>query len=330
VDLTETRLFRTGSTYASHGETYRLAVLYGQELDVLAPLFRDVFGSERFTPEWIRRKYAWEWDGTRAFACAAFAENGQPAAAVGVLPWPFRHGERVELAAQIGESSTATEYRGRGLFVRVVELAHEVCDAVGMSFVIRFPNELSFPITISKLGYTHLGDLVEFQQPVRTVWVERAARRAGLGSPYDRRVERVTSPFAESDPGLMSSVLAEGHAGVERNPAFLAYKSAFGGSRVLSLEGARVWLAVRHGLLVGDVAAESDAELGRTLDSLARLARRLGAHRVLFQASGDIRLSRVLATRLQEAGRRPVAYLDLRSRIPSEALRFTLGDIDTF
>ena len=29
-------------------------------------------------------------------------------------------------------------------------------------------------------------------------------------------------------------------------------------------------------------------------------------------------------------GRRPVAYYDFDSRIPPDALRFTLGDIDTF
>jgi hypothetical protein len=247
-----------------------------------------------------------------------------------VLPWPFRHGDRTELAAQIGESSTATAHRGRGLFVRLVQLAHEVCDAAGMAFVIRFPNENSFPITVSKLGYTHLGDLVEFRQPVKTIWAERAAGRAGLGAAHGRYAARVMRSASEPGPALVSSVLAEGYAGVDRDPEFLAYKATFGGGRVLRLDGARAWLAVRHGMLVGDVEAPSDDELGRGLDALTSVARRLGVHRLLFQASGDLRLARVLAGRIPEGGRRPVAYFDLRSRIPPDALRFTLGDIDTF
>lgn len=328
--MSDAGLIPAGAGFSSRGETYRLAVLSGDEIVVLAPLLQEVFGPRGFTPEWLRRKYAWQREDVGAFACVAFAANGEPAAAVGVLPWPFRHGDRTELAAQIGESSTAPAHRGRGLFVRLVQLAHEVCDAAGLSFVIRFPNENSFPITVAKLGYTHLGDLVEFRQPVKTVWTERLASRVGLDTAYGGYVARVERRLAEAAPTALSSVLAEGFAGVDRDREFLAYKASFGGSHVLNLDGVRVWLSVRHGVLVGDVEAPSDAELARGLDALTRLARRLGVHRLLFQASGDLRLARVLATRLPEAGTRPVAYLDIRSRIPPDALRFTLGDIDTF
>ena len=321
---------QTTATFESRGATYRLAALYGAEIETLVPLFREVFPTGGFTVDSVRRKYAWEPNGIRAFACAAFAETGEPAAAVGVLPWPIRHGDRVEVAAQIGESSTAPAHRGRGLFVRLVQLAHEVCEAAGMAFVVRFPNHLSFPLTVSKLGYTHLGDLVEFRWPVSTVPLERAARRLRLGGAFDRYAGRVTGRFVEPDPAPLSSVLDEGFGGVDRDAGFLAYKAAFAGSRVLRIGDARVWLRVHHGLVVGDAAAASDAELGRALDELPRLARRLGAHRILFQASPDLRLARSLAGRLPEAGRRPVAYYDFDSRIPPDALRFTLGDIDTF
>jgi len=319
-----------GTEFVARGGTYRLAVLHGDEIAVLAPLLREVFGERGFSAEWLHRKYDLERDGMRAFACVAFAADGGPAAAVGVLPWPFRHGDRTELAAQIGESSTAPAHRGRGLFVRLVQLAHQVCDSSGVAFVIRFPNENSFPITVSKLGYVHLGDLIEFRQPVQTLWTERLAGRLALDSAYLRYAARVVRPYEETAPGLLNSALDEGYAGVDRDSAFLAYKARFGGSRVLALGETRVWLALRHGALVGDVAAPSDDELARGLDALGRLARRLGVHRLLVQGSGDLRLSRVLATRLPESGRRPVAYFDLRSRIPRDALRFTLGDIDTF
>ena len=114
--------------------------------------------------------------------------------------------------------------------------------------------------------------------PVHTLWAERLSRRAGLGEAYDRHFERLTDPILATEPPLASSVLAEGFAGVDRDRAFFDYKTAFGGSRVVNLEGARVWLAVRHGALVGDMSAASDVELGRGLDALQRLARRLGAH----------------------------------------------------
>ena len=318
------------TSLTSRGETYRIAVLYGRQIDVISPLLLEVFGPRGFTPDWVRRKYACERDGRRAFACVAFAEQGRPVAAVGALPWPIRYGDRVELATQLADCATSPAHQGRGLHVRLVQLVHEVSAGAGMTFVFRFSNDLSFAITTSKLGYTPLDELAEYHWPIRTVWAERVARRARLGSGYDRHVARVTEPHVDSGAPLASTVLAQGHAGVERDRAFFDYKEAFGGSRILSLADARVWLTVRHGLLVGDMDAGSDAELDRGLDALARLARRLGAHRILFQASPDIRLSRHLSTRLPQARTRHISCFDLSSKIPAGALRFTFGDIDTF
>jgi GNAT superfamily N-acetyltransferase len=314
----------------SRGETYRIGVLYGREIEIISPLLVEVYKRRAFTPDWVRRKYDCERDGARAFACVAFTEDGRPVSTVGAIPWPFRYGEYVELAAQLADSATSPAHQGRGLHVRLMQLLHEVCAAAGMTFVLRFSNALSFAITTTKLGYTPLDDLVEYDWPIRTVWVERAARRAGLGGAYDRRFERVIARYLDSGHPLASSGLAEGYAGVERDRAFFDYKEAFGGSRVLTLDETRVWVVVRHGLLVGDMAAPSDDALGRGLDALEGMARRLGAHRVLVQASGDIRLARYLATRLPETRRRRASYFDLGTKIPTEALRFTLGDLDTF
>jgi predicted N-acetyltransferase YhbS len=318
------------TSLTSRGETYRIAVLYGPEIEVVSPLLLEVFGPRGFTPDWVRRKYACERDGARAFACVAFAADGRPVAVVGALPWPMRYGERRELATQLADCATSPAHQGRGLHVRLVELVHEVSAAAGMTFVFRFSNDLSFAITTSKLGYTPLDELAEYNWPVRTVWAERVARRIGQGAAYDRHVERVTHPLLDAEPPLASTVLAEGHAGVDRDRAFFDYKEAFGGSRVVNLDGARVWLTVRHGLQVGDMDADTDEELGRGLDALTRLARRLGVHRLLFQAAPDIRLSRFLATRLPQTRTRHISCFDLSSKIPSHSLRFTFGDIDTF
>jgi GNAT superfamily N-acetyltransferase len=328
--VTEGSPVREDTIYESRDATYRIAVLYGREIQVISPLLVEVYGRRAFTPDWVRRKYDCERDGARAFACVAFAPDGRPVATVGAIPWPFRYGAYVELAAQLADSATSPAHQGRGLHVRLMQLLHEVCAAAGMTFVLRFSNALSFSITTTRLGYTPLDDLVEYDWPIRTPWVERVARRVGLGDAYDRRFERLTASHLDPGVALASSVLAEGYAGVERDRAFFDYKEAFGRSRVLTLDDASVWLALRHGVLVGDMTAPSDRALGRGLDELERLARRLGAHRILVQASGDIRLSRYLATRLPETRRRRVSYFDLGTKLPAEALRFTLGDIDAF
>ena len=297
----------------------------------LLPLFRDAFGPGRFTAEWLAKKYECEQHGVSGFSCVAFAEDGQPAGSVGVLPWPVRFGDRVEAAGQMVDVATGSAHRGRGLFVRLAEMAREVCETAGLSFLYGFPNEAAYPIWVNKLGYEHIHDLVEHRLPVRTLWAERVARRTGaLRSLYEQYVERTLNAYAAADAVLENSLVRDGYAGIERDAAFVAYKSSFAGSRVVAVAGGRAWLNVRHGLLVGDLEASSDADLAATARALQRLARRLGVHHIVFQASKDTRFSPPLGNLFRSGPGMPVIYRNLNSQIPSEKLRFTFGDFDNF
>ena len=317
--------------YESKGAKYRLAVLRGSELATLLPLFTDAFGSGRFTAEWLERKYACEYDGLRAFCCVAFGEDGMPAGSVGVLPWPARYGDRVEGAGQMVDVATGSAHRGRGLFVRLAELAREVCGDAGLSFLFGFPNEAAYPIWMNKLGYEHIHDLLEHRLRVRTIWAERVARRVSpLRSPYERYVERTLTTRAVDGRALENSLLRDGFAGIERDDAFFDYKFRFTGSRIVGLDGGRAWLNLQRGLFVGDLEAASNGDFARTARALQHLAARLGTHQILFQASKDTRFSAALGTRFEQTAGLPVIYLNLNSAIPREKLRFTFGDLDNF
>lgn len=318
-------------SFESRGASYRLSTLFGPELAPLLPLFHDAFAGRAFSAEWLERKYACAHGGVRGFCCVAFDESGQAAGSVGVLPWPARFGDHVEVAGQMVDVVTGSAHRGRGLFVRLAEMAREVCEAAGVGFLYGFPNEAAYPIWVNKLGYRHSDDLVEYRLPVRTPPVERVARRAGpLGPLYERYVERALRALAPDDPVLANSLLADGLAGIDRDRSLYEYKAAFAGSRVVDVNGGRVWLVVRHGLLVGDLEASSAADVGSTVGALERLARRLGVHQILFVASRDTRFSRLLAGRFGTSPGLPVIHRDLGSVIPSEKLRYTFGDFDNF
>ena len=322
---------RSEPIFESKGATYRLAALRGTEMAPLLPLFHDAFGHGDFSPEWFGRKYAYGHGGVSAFACVAFDEDGQAAGSVGLLPWPVRYGDRVEVAGQMVDVATSSAHRGRGLFVRLAELVRELCEAAGVAFLYGFPNEAAYPIWINKLGYAHSDDLVEYRLPVRTVWAERLAQRAGpLQGAYDAHVGRALARRAPDDPVLENSLVVDGLAGIGRDREFHAYKSAFGGSRVVSLDGGRVWLRVKHGLQIGDLEASSEEDLERSVRALQRLAARLGVHQILFQASKDTRFSRVFGERFRTFPALPVIHRNLSSEIPAEKLRYSFGDLDNF
>jgi hypothetical protein len=110
----------------------------------------------------------------------------------------------------------------------------------------------------------------------------------------------------------------------------LAVADVRAGSRVVGLDGGRVWLSVRHGLFVGDLEASSQEDAEKTIRALKRLAARLGVHQIVFQASEDTRFSSLLANAFRSFPGMPVIYQNIRSEIPSERLRFSFGDFDNF
>ncbi len=316
------------------GTTYRLARVRGPEMAPLVPLFRETFRRPDFNLEWLKKKYACKFGGVEGFSCVAFTEEGQAAASFGVLPWPIRFGDRTEIAAQAVDAATHHEHRRRGLFTRLAEMARELCDSAGISFLFAFPHrqEDSYPGFIRKLGYTHLDDLdlIEYRLPVRTFWMERVARRVGpLHRLYGGHLQRTLNAYVPSDPFLENSLLSEGFAATHRDRAFHSYKSLLG-NRVLAVDGGRVWLKVRRGFMVGDLEASSEAEMEKTIRVLERLAVRLGIHQILFQSSKGTRFSRFFADRFQSFPCLTVVYRNLRSQIPAERLRFTFGDLDNF
>jgi hypothetical protein len=248
-----------------------------------------------------------------------------------LLPWLVRDGERLELAGQFVDVATGGAYRGRGLFQRLAETVLDVCRHAGVAFLYGFPNEAAYPIWTQKLGYEHVDDLVEFRSSVRTLWAERLATRVGaVSDPYERFTRRRLEARAASDPVLANSVVAEGFAGIERDSAFHRYKTGFAGSRVLSFEGGRAWLRLGGGMFLGDLEAQDESDLERTVEGVRRLALRLGVHRIVFQASASTRLASFLSTRFETAPGLPIIHRDIDSQIPVEKLRFTMGDLDNF
>lgn len=313
------------------GTSYRLAYVRGTEMGPLVPLFSKVYQRPDFNLGWLKKKYACEYEGVGAFCCVAFTDAGQAVASLGILPWPMGFGKRTEIAAQLVDGATHGEHRHRGLFTRLEEMAREVCDSAGVSFLFGFAHpQVGSYHGLVRIGYKHIDDLVEYRLPIRTIWMERVARRAGpLRGVYERHLQRTLHSYQPVDSVLNNSLLSEGFAATRRDRAFYDYK-AFAGNRVLAVDGGRVWLKVRRGLLVGDLEASSEADMGRTVGALEGIAVRLGIDQILIQPSKDTRLSRLFAERFQPHPSLAVVYQNLRSQIPAEKLRFTLGDHDNF
>lgn len=319
-------------TVVARGTTYRLAQIHGPDMAPLVPLFRKVYRRTDFTLDWLKRKYGCSYYPGGGFACVAFTGSGEAVASCGVLPWPIRFGSNGEVAGQLIDAATDREHRHRGLFTELGNMVHSLCDKAGITFMFGFahPQGNSYPGLTRNLGYAHIGDLVEYRLPIRTVWAERVALHSTrMRRVYDAYARRALGAYVPRDPVLSNSLVAEGFAATDRDADFHAYKS-FAGGRVVAVQGGRVWLKVRRGLLIGDLEARSASDMEKTAHALPPLAARLGVHQILFQSSRDTRFSRFFETRWQPLPCLAVIHRNFRSTIPPEKLRFTFGDQDNY
>lgn len=316
-----------------HGTRYRLVRVGPAEMKPLVPFFRKAFRRSDFTLDWLRGKYGCTFDGIEGFSCVAFTDSGEAVASFGMLPWPIRWGTRTEIAAQAVDAATHHAHRRRGLFSQLAGMARELCDSAGVSFLFAFPHPAgdSYPGFIRSLGYIHLDDLVEYRHAIRTLWVERFARRVGgpVDRLYQRQLERAMNAHVPANTVFDNSLLSEGFAATSRRAEFHAYKS-FAGSRVLATDGGRVWLKVRRGLLIGDLEASAQDDMDKTIWMLERFAVRLGIQQIVFQSSTETRFTSYFGNRYRALPCLTVVYQNLRSQIPPEKLRFTFGDLDNF
>ena len=75
---------------------------------------------------------------------------------------PFSNGQDKFIAYQSGFSATANAYRGKGLWPKMLVASEEMLAERGGRFIFGFPNPVSHPLFVNKLGY-------ETQDMVRTV-----------------------------------------------------------------------------------------------------------------------------------------------------------------
>lgn len=319
-------------TVVVKGTSYTLTCLEAPQMIQHTAFFEKVFHRSDFTLDWLKGKYGGRFGGLSGFAAVAMTDRGEIAASYGMLPWPIRYGDRIEVAGQAVDVATDPNHRRRGLFALLVETALARCREAGAHFIIGFTpvGGETFPLYIRHHGYTHIHDMVEYRCRTRTVWAERIARRLPpIHGLYRRYLDRTLDALAPQDPVLENSLVTEGFAATHHSREFFDYKS-FAGSRVLGVEGGRAWLKVRRGMLVGDLEAATGEGLDRSLRALEGVARRNGIDEIIFQTSHDTRFTRLFPERYRTVPCFKVVYQDIASRIPPDRLRFTFGDLDNF
>lgn len=290
-------------------------------------LHRAVYG-RRPAPGFFARKYDTRFTGVQHVGFVAYAGR-KPVAFYGVLPCYLEADGAAVLAAQSADTMTHPGHRNQGLFVALAERTFALCREHGIRLLFGFPNQNSLPGFLGRLEWrspvTMDYFVVQAGEPARAA---RLADIPGLRRLVRRHRDLRLAKLAAPHGAIANSVLGDGYHGIRRDAAWFAYKR-YGGTHIVELAGATIWLKPGNSLWVGDIDV-APGDFYKAIEALGRLACRLGMREIHFHACPGTTLHRLLAARVQPTPGFPVIFKVFDASVPVERIRFTGADIDIF
>jgi GNAT superfamily N-acetyltransferase len=306
---------------------YTVERLSASNLHQLDALHLAVYGKP-VAGGFYERKYHTMYTGVQYIGFIACSPEGTAIGYYGVIPCFLSCNGRRVLAAQSTDTMTHPGYRLKGLFVELANLAYDLCRENGITLVIGFPNQHSYHGAVQKLGWKMTDSMSCFTLPVKTWPLEKLATRLSMTNVYNRLVNRVLKKYAAPRTGIANQLLTEGYAGIDRDAAYMAYKT-YTNNQVITIGSVIAWIKIKNGLIIGDLRVES-AGFERAIKKIKRLAAILGTRQVQFHISPGTALHTLFSERCASAPSFPVLFQDLDSGLPLAAFKFSFADIDIF
>jgi hypothetical protein len=308
---------------------YKFERLSTHNITDLAKLFGSVYGHE-LPADFFPNKYNTAYTGAAYIGFIAYNKERMPISYYGAIPTLLWVDGRVILAAQFADAMTHPKYRDAGLFTQLAKKTCELCKTEGIKVAFGFPNQNSYPGLLSKLHCYTNGGMDRFMIPVKKVIpFEKIVRKYVFLTPWYLKYKNwVLKKYIKPQQGVVSSALTDNYDGVWRDDNYLRYK-AYSSTQVIELGGVPLWIKLRNGLQIGDIA-KLTGSFDNTINALEKIARRLGVTEIHFHVSPQTQLHNLFANKYKALPSFPVIFKDLGGDIPTDRIKFTFADIDIF
>ena len=135
---------------------YNLIQLEDKTYSAIQDLYLRSFGANS-SIESIKEKYNTSDFGLKNIGFLAIDNNNDNGAYYGVFPMRMTINNKDYLVAQSGDTMTAPEHRGKGLFIELAKKTYDLAKEKNIQFVFGFPNKNSFPGFQKKLEWKFYG-----------------------------------------------------------------------------------------------------------------------------------------------------------------------------
>jgi hypothetical protein len=312
----------------SQTREYTIQRLSDDNLTDVEKLHTAVYG--KLPPHnFFQMKYDTAFTGIKHIGFIAYNNQKLPIAFYAVIPCFIRFDDKNMLAAQSADTMTHPQYRSKGLFVELALQTFHLCRNSGIYLLFGFPNQNSLPGFINKLGWQRTKNLDCFI--IRTAifsWERLFNKFSPLKNLYGRYQQSIFKKYLLPQQGVPNSVFYDGYAGVYRDHHYLRYKT-YTNNQVIKIDNSILWIKISNIFLIGDISV-IPGEFGDMMYKLKKLARNMGIREIHFHASPGTPLHALFARDFNSTPSFPVIFMDFEGGAPTDKIKFTSADIDTF
>jgi len=271
--------------------------------------------------------------GVKNVGILAKGENDDPAAYYGVFPIILSYDNKDYSAAQSGDTMTAPNHRKKGLFTRLAKETYSLADNLGIRLVFGFPNENSFPGFKHKLDWRFSGNMWRFTMKINTIPFCELAGRFAFVSPlyalYSKlRIARYK--VAADNVSLTGFNFTNVTGFVKKDMNFFDYKLAKKGVHLVRIGSFEMLIKLETHLYIGEISVFDPSKIKSCIQSINRLARKMGCKKVILTLSSHHWLFEILAQEIEPQESLPIGFYVIDESIDIGKIQFCNADYDTF
>lgn len=278
----------------------------------------------------FRKKYNTDYTGVSYIGYLAIDQDNNPAAFYGVLPELVLINAKPVLIAQSADTLTHPNHQRKGLFIKLALMTYELAKAEGVNFIYGIPNENSYPGFVTKLNWTHSGNMQKFEFKIPMLPFSQLFRNnTFLKSFYQAYVKFILLFVKNVKIGFPNPNIGNNDFGTFRNDDLFTYKK-YSKKHLVKIKGAKVWLKFEGSLKIGDIELSGNTDLKSIIKRLKLIAFLTGIQKIQYQCNSKSECFSSFSKLCEPIEAMPVIYLNLTNLYSPEQLVLSLADFDTF
>lgn len=310
---------------------YNILRLSKENLNDIARIHKSVYKRD-FSLDTLHKKYDTAYLGISYCGYIAYF-NDEPVAFYGVIPTASHWGDKTEISAQSMDSMTVEAHQRKGLFGLLANKTCDLAKEIGITFIWGFGTDVSERPVIDKVGFRCDERVRGYRFFARKRGLDKFLNKVpALRSMVENRTLRILQKYATNRAFQGSLYTLTDYPMITRNAAYFRYKR-YNSTLVIELENVLFWIKLHpyHGIMIGDIEAESNDQLRAGILAFIALADHYKFGTLTFQTSPGTPTEQVAAELADESFPSwGVCYRSLSSEFPLEKLKVTWGELDTF